>query len=245
MNFYGSGVSCHCGLLQPEANHRAAGNATMYNRNRSGAKKPVPTQTTDSSEQHANSGMQLWSCEARIRQSLIPPRANSSRQRIHFNARLKQEAKMSRSTRLFVLFAIVAAYTAIGGGLLQPQLTFAQPHRPRHWLTCAPRAPGTLTREVELQISVKVCATERGRAADAPLMVIFRGERLPGDRRTAQLSARAQHCGTVAARYRLPAGAGQRRGGGARDWRATGHRSRAGRRPGVAEQPRASRSSWR
>ena len=103
----------------------------MYNRNRSGAKKPVPTQTTDSSEQHANSGMQLWSCEARIRQSLIPPRANSSRQRIHFNARLKQEAKMSRSTRLFVLFAIVAAYTAIGGGLLQPQLTFAQTASPQ------------------------------------------------------------------------------------------------------------------
>lgn len=115
----------------------------MYNRNRSGAKKPVPTQTTDSSEQHANSGMQLWSCEARIRQSLIPPRANSSRQRIHFNARLKQEAKMSRSTRLFVLFAIVAAYTAIGGGLLQPQRPSPRPHRPRHWLTCAPRAPVT------------------------------------------------------------------------------------------------------
>lgn len=38
---------------------------------------------------------------------------------------------MSRSTRLFVLFAIVAAYTAIGGGLLQPQLTFAQTASPQ------------------------------------------------------------------------------------------------------------------
>ena len=30
-------------------------------------------------------------------------------------------------------------------------------------------------------------------------MVIFRGERLPGDRRTARLSVRARRCGTVAA----------------------------------------------
>ncbi len=47
-------------------------------------------------------------------------------------------------------------------------------------------------------------------------MVIYLGERLPGDRRTARLSVRVRRCGTVAAgtvclrdrcgRYRLPAG---------------------------------------
>jgi hypothetical protein len=60
-------------------------------------------------------------------------------------------------------------------------------------------------------------------------MVIFRGERLPGDRRTARLSAR--RCGTVAAGAACLPVAGLVTGGGARDRRATAHRSRAGRRP--------------
>ena len=71
-------------------------------------------------------------------------------------------------------------------------------------------------------------------------MVIFPGERLPGDRRTARPPVQARHCGTVAAgTARLPV-TGQATGGCARDRRATVHRSRAGRRPGVAEQPRYS-----
>ncbi len=48
-------------------------------------------------------------------------------------------------------------------------------------------------------------------------MVIFHGERLPGDRRTARLSVRARRFEIVAARYRLPADAGQRPGGGAHE----------------------------
>jgi hypothetical protein len=41
------------------------------------------------------------------------------------------------------------------------------------------------------KITVKegACAIAQRRAAAAPLMVIFHGERLPGDRRTARLSA--------------------------------------------------------
>jgi hypothetical protein len=47
------------------------------------------------------------------------------------------------------------------------------------------------------KISVKVApAAQRGRTT---LMVIFHGERLPGDRRTARLSVRARRCGSVAA----------------------------------------------
>ncbi len=50
------------------------------------------------------------------------------------------------------------------------------------------------------KISVsRVCAAKRGRAAGAPLMLIIRGERLPGDRRTARLPVRARRWGTVAA----------------------------------------------
>lgn len=50
------------------------------------------------------------------------------------------------------------------------------------------------------KISVKGLPAKRGDAPPgAPLMVIFRGARLPGDRRTAWLSARARRCGTVAA----------------------------------------------
>ena len=37
------------------------------------------------------------------------------------------------------------------------------------------------------------------RVSDAPPMVLFPGERLPGDRRTAWLSVQARRCGTVAA----------------------------------------------
>jgi hypothetical protein len=46
-------------------------------------------------------------------------------------------------------------------------------------------------------------------------MVIFPGERLPGDRRTARPSVRARRRGSVAARYRLLPVAGQETGGGA------------------------------
>ena len=80
-------------------------------------------------------------------------------------------------------------------------------------------------------------AAQRGRTT---LMVIFPGERLPGDRRTARPSVRARRRGSVAARYRLLPVAGQETGGGARDRWASARRSRAGRRPEVAEQPRHS-----
>jgi hypothetical protein len=49
------------------------------------------------------------------------------------------------------------------------------------------------------------------------MMVNFRGERLPGDQRTARLSVRARHCGTVAAGTAYLRAAGQRRGGGGAD----------------------------
>jgi hypothetical protein len=40
-------------------------------------------------------------------------------------------------------------------------------------------------------------------------MVIFHGEKLPGDRRTARLSVRARRCGDRFGRCRVPVGAGQ------------------------------------
>jgi hypothetical protein len=84
----------------------------------------------------------------------------------------------------------------------------------------------------------RAAPSRQRRAGGAPLMVIFRGERLPGDRRTARLS-----CGRGAAGPFRPGTAclpvaRLATGGGARGRRATAHRSRAGRRPGVAEQPR-------
>ena len=56
----------------------------------------------------------------------------------------------------------------------------------------------------------------RDAPAGAPLMVIFRGERMPGASRTARSALRAcGHRGGVPARYRPAAGAGMLTGGGA------------------------------